>query len=525
MGCDCVDLTDAFRRTFNLLLGDGEAELGEFEGYLQQYLRPPAMKKSTLTGKTVVFSGDGYCRNSRSVSYDETSERRFKPLNLNEIKDIDNILDAIDDRIYYTGNKVLGNSELVANSDLCIDCFHVANSTNIRNSKYVAYSTMIRESEFVFGSSTSGKARHMIRTVSYNSARCFDAYYVADTSDTYFSHNCVGCTHNMFSLNQRGSRYVIGNLQLEKDRYFKLKTKLLGEVREKLLRDKMFPSIFNLRWRPHGLPEIAVKESPAEQNTRKIDKAFGVTTRIVLGKDLGPVVLFETWLGEHTATVEMKKTGFGRETPVPFSSFPFFLDVDRDRFATNEEALELGKLKIELGEDAITVEKIRNRIESIAYYSPEIKVGKNQNIIGCPLSENSINLYKVVDANIVKDSGVSGQVFNSENIFGSFWVIDSRFCLNCYHSANLSGCFEMDGCSNCRDSMFCHNSENLDNCMFCFNTKSKRYAVGNVELGREEYLRIRGLVLGQIVEHLEREGRFDYDIYNIGCKREATKKL
>ena len=36
-------------------------------------------------------------------------------------------------------------------------------------------------------------------------------------------------------------------------------------------------------------------------------------------------------------------------------------------------------------------------------------------------------------------------------------------------------------CRECSDSWFCHNVEGMQNALFCFNTKSKRYAVGNAE--------------------------------------------
>ncbi|MCX6773028.1 MAG: hypothetical protein NTV88_04640 [Candidatus Micrarchaeota archaeon] len=54
--------------------------------------------------------------------------------------------------------------------------------------------------------------------------------------------------------------------------------------------------------------------------------------------------------------------------------------------------------------------------------------------------------------------------------------------------------------------------------MFCFNTKAKRYAIGNVELGREAYLKIKKLVQAQIIAELEKTHSLKYDIYNIGTR-------
>ncbi len=53
--------------------------------------------------------------------------------------------------------------------------------------------------------------------------------------------------------------------------------------------------------------------------------------------------------------------------------------------------------------------------------------------------------------------------------------------------------------------------------MLCFNVKSKRYAIANVEIGREEYLRIKKLLLYDITKRLEKEKRLETSIYNLGC--------
>ena len=51
--------------------------------------------------------------------------------------------------------------------------------------------------------------------------------------------------------------------------------------------------------------------------------------------------------------------------------------------------------------------------------------------------------------------------------------------------------------------------------MFCFNIKGKSYAIGNVEVGKEEYGRIRKLLLADIHSRLEKSKRLDRNIYNL----------
>jgi hypothetical protein len=52
--------------------------------------------------------------------------------------------------------------------------------------------------------------------------------------------------------------------------------------------------------------------------------------------------------------------------------------------------------------------------------------------------------------------------------------------------------------------------------MFCFNTKSKRYAIANVEIGREKYLKIKQTVLGELVSKLEKNKSLGISIFNLG---------
>ena len=90
---------------------------------------------------------------------------------------------------------------------------------------------------------------------------------------------------------------------------------------------------------------------------------------------------------------------------------------------------------------------------------------------------------------------------------------------NCCHSNTLRRCLEVDSSSNCSDCYFCHNCENLQNCMFCFNTKNKSFAIGNAEVGKGEYARMKKLVLAEIAIKLDKAGGLSFDAFSIGAKQ------
>jgi hypothetical protein len=50
----------------------------------------------------------------------------------------------------------------------------------------------------------------------------------------------------MFSFNQRHKSYLIGNVQLTKEKYGELKAKLVGEIRDEFKRKKKLPSVIEI---------------------------------------------------------------------------------------------------------------------------------------------------------------------------------------------------------------------------------------------------------------------------------------
>ena len=66
--------------------------------------------------------------------------------------------------------------------------------------------------------------------------------------------------------------------------------------------------------------------------------------------------------------------------------------------------------------------------------------------------------------------------------------------------------------------------ENVHDSMFCFNTKNKRYAVGNVEIGREKYAEIKALVLAQLNLELSKTDSIALSIFNLPDYLEKKKK-
>jgi len=49
--------------------------------------------------------------------------------------------------------------------------------------------------------------------------------------------------------------------------------------------------------------------------------------------------------------------------------------------------------------------------------------------------------------------------------------------------------------------------------------KNLKYAIGNVEVGKEEYARVKKMVLDEIAKKVTKDKKLDLSIYNIGARK------
>jgi len=238
-----MDVNTGFKSACKILLGQETGELADFEVFLSRYSGRARTLKSMVSGNAVAVSED-YGKNSALVSYCETSRLPSKPFNINEIKDIDSLLEAACERFAYSGDKILGKSSEVVQSDSVIDSMFVKSSREIYASEFVAYSQMVDGSKHMYGCSWGTLSSFCINaTEFFKSTRIFESGLIICSGDISFSYNCNNCSNLMFCFNQRSKRYAIGNCQLEPGKFNSLKSKLLCEVALHMQKNKTFPSV------------------------------------------------------------------------------------------------------------------------------------------------------------------------------------------------------------------------------------------------------------------------------------------
>ncbi|MCX6771418.1 MAG: hypothetical protein NTX79_05170 [Candidatus Micrarchaeota archaeon] len=519
-------LDKEWRTLCRMLLGGEIGGLDEYSEWLSGLDDPLFMRKSSLSGAQVVFSNGEYCSSSKAVSMGEVDfSRKFEPVSINDMKDIDSLVRAVSERAYYCGNIVIGNSRFIESSSEISDSFYVYKSVRISGCKNVAYSQWMRLSEGIFGTNEGGETKYCLRSgIVYRNQRDFEAWICGNTSDSYYSYGLEDCRDCIFCFNLIGKSHCIGNVALEREKYAGIKKKLLEELRGELVRKKTLPSLIEIVNKgkvdySEALSAVkGLKYAKRDSDKSRLEEAFREASSIVLGKKLSGIDKYSEWLSAHTMVTRDSRSVLGR-TVLQGSDYPVFRELPKNRVVTQEEALVLGE-KLSAGKLLAESASLSNAVEmlqGIAYFPPERRLGTYKDLVACQWGSQSSDCYRTVVASHDKCCGYNAWPRNSEHIFGSGLVFHSEFCFKCFDGVNLRRCLEMDSSRECSDSMFCHNVENLQNSMFCFNTKNKQYAIGNASIGREEYSRVKNMVLRWIGSELEKNKEVPLSIFDIGC--------
>ncbi len=522
------ELEKRWRTTSKLLFGAEVGALSDYAAWLSERADTVHYSKSSVSGNEVAFSLGEYCAASRRISFDEVDfGSKPKPLPLGELKDIDSLIGSLQERFAYAGNMVLGNSKFVEKSSNISDSFYVYASSRVGDSKYIAYTSMARLCDNVFGAAAPGESSYLIRcNDTYHVKRAFELWMTANCTDCYYVFALNNCTDCMFSFNLRGVRHAIGNVPLPREKYLSIKSQLLEQMRDELVRKKRLPSLTGLAAKAADRSSEAREllsgklPAPAKEKTSMapMGQAFSRTAKILFGAELSGLESYRPWL------LRRIPEGYWRKSAISggrlfIGNYAKYSEIPEGRVVLEEEALKLVELTPPADVAKITMDTAHKFLSDIAYFSLEYHDGTNSNIVDCMAYAYSSNVCQAAPCVQIKDSAYDMWPRSTEHAFGCGVLFDSQFCMHCYQSVKLQRCFECDSCRDCADSYFCHNCENVQNGIFCFNAKNLRYAVGNVEVGREKFLEVKTRLQEYIGARLGKEKKLELDIFNLACRK------
>jgi len=525
------ELNRAWKSTCRTVLKGEMGELIEFEDWLKQYMLRPRIEKSASSGKEVYLAVHEYCKDARFIGLDELNfNKKFEPISINQAKDIDSVVEALQDRFLYTGNIVLGKSNFVARSTSIQNSNYVYNSSQVFDSNRIAHSHHTKLNENVFGGEFTGEnTKFCIRVCdTYNVLRSLEAWNSLNCGDCYYVFGLTGSQECMFSFNLKSRKYCIGNLSLERDKYMSLKDKLLTEVRERLSKEKKLLTLIDLvtgakdyRKELKSLfkeVESRVDYKKEEYDKQKMEKSFEGVSQIILGRKLTDMDSYSSWFLKHIKPLKLPTSVIsGRKITLRTGSGNFDL-FPKERIVTIEEANVLSeKLHLDLGEaESLNLDNAGDIIGKIAYSNIDYAF-ESKNCLESATPYYSRDCYRVGIPAWSNESGYSFWPRNADHMFGTDSTNTASFCIHTYYSVGLSRAFETDNCTNCSDVYFAHNCENVRNSMFCFNAKNLSNAVGNAVYAPEQYKKIKDSLVAQIADELELKKDFKWDIYNVGC--------
>ncbi len=513
-----------WKSTSRILFGEEVGELNDFKKWLIGNRRVAFERKSFQSGKGVLFVLPYYSKDAKVISMDEVDlGKKFSPLNINEIKDIDSIVEAVKERILYTGNTYLGESKNLSESTDVVSSSYVFASTQVSYSKWVSYCYNFEYCEHLFGCQHLGYSAHCIRSSAADYlTRCFEVISADSCQDCYYCASTVNCKNCLFSFGLRNATHCVGNLQLSSEEYLKIKNKLLEDLATDLKAKK---SLINLEEFFGTLEPDLVKAKvvlknlkiPKENPDKKtIEEAFSKTAKVVLGKELVGLDNYGSWLKEHIRDIKIRNSVLSRQKMfIPDYSSCYL--YPENRLINEQEIIAAGQiLKITLDDlKDFSLKNAPKIFNNIAFFCSSENHGKISNNIESEINISCQNFYKSILNTQSKYGAFNFYGLQSEYLFGTHSLRKSMFCIRCYLSANLTRCFEVDSSRNCSDCYFCHNCENLRDSMFCFNVKNLSYAIGNVELPKEEYLKIKKIVLDSIAKSLEQNSTYPINIFNL----------
>jgi hypothetical protein len=516
-------LNKAWKSTCKTVLGGEIGELKDYGEWLSEHMDPFKVKKSCISDSDVYCAVPYYCEDGKFVSLKDLDfNKKYGALNINEIKDIDSIAQALKERLIYCGNVILGNSKYISKSSNVANSFHVYHSNFVSDSEHNAYCSNTRRSRYCFGINHDVGSNYVIRQFEgHNNSRCFENWMCLTNSDVYCCFGVWNSADVMFSFNLDNKRNVIGNVELSKEKYASIKSKLLEEIREDLEKNKRMKSLMDMIVEDSRLPKITQELDETEDysigDKAPIEEEFSKTSRIILGRGLQGIDDHEKWLMKYIPKVDSLKSVVSGKQLFKSHHMPYYV-LPKSKLVKQREARQLAKeLKLEM-EDIECVEKLRKSIWKIALVFSEGYLGKRRNVFGIPIFNTSINCYKGPVFAFNENSAFCYWPRESKNMFGSALAHNSDFCINAYYSDNLTRAFEVDGCSNSSDIYFSHNCENVKDSMFCFNGKNLRNAIGNAQYAPDEYKQVKTSVLEQIVSEIESKKELKWDIFNIGGK-------
>lgn len=192
--------------------------------------------------------------------------------------------------------------------------------------------------------------------------------------------------------------------------------------------------------------------------------------------------------------VEVKDSVTGESTWTEMPNSKKFITNNNMEKYDSTRGWMIQKRKIENLSDIIKAwEKINFTTTERVYDS--INVSKSDTIYSCT------NIYQSTDCRSSKNIIFSDGIGSSENVIASQRSSNLANCIRVDDSGTCSNSYNVICSAKITNSIFIQDCNNLYECMFCSHIASKRYCIANMQFEKNEYLKIKEVIINWILEN------------------------
>jgi len=241
-----------------------------------------------------------------------------------------------------------------------------------------------------------------------------------------------------------------------------------------------------------------------------VNKAWKSTTAVLFGSPMGELSEYEQYL-KGAAIGQTVESGLsGRKLWVASEQY----DRKARFFDYNLEQAGFAKIAAQ----PFDINRIKDIDSLVETLKERFVYSGNKTLGNSKMVEHS---DAVVDSNCVLNSSIvvrseyvaySYLLRENKHTFGSTSSGQSSHIVRCFYNNSLNRCFECSASVACSDCYFSYNLMDCTDCMFAFHVRAKRYLVGNVQLGRDEYIQLKAKLVGEMAGQLRSKKQFDLSI-------------
>lgn len=232
-----------------------------------------------------------------------------------------------------------------------------------------------------------------------------------------------------------------------------------------------------------------------------VNKAWESTFKIMLGRSIGPIDDYEAYLQKFVDPYRLEKSAISGKTVVVTGDYGAGA-----RFISGDEIGEYAKA---VGNSRLDINQIKDMDsvigaigERICYSGSDILGNSGQVALSNRVVDSTF-VYKAHDVFYSKYVAYTYLSKYSEYIFGGHSVgKGTHFGAKIFETYESSRIWEGVHIYLSQDIIYSSNMENCQNCLFCFNLRSKRRCIGNLELPADKFAALKEKLQSEIAETL-----------------------